>query len=185
MAPTTAEATQVAPAPLTALRHDQPPLEPAPFAVSRAPPAADILRASRAQLPPGADIPATIRIHLPNGSSQARFTTMAAVVQAAGFDDVRSARTPYSIRETQVRYFHPEDAAAAAIVADRTGAQIRDFTDYRPSPPPGSIEVWVAGRAAGGAASRGGGAFSLTQEVETFRAAVSDLLTSFPGANER
>ena len=63
--------------------------------------------------------------------------------------------TTVQVRETaatpsapQVRFFHAEDAARAAQVAAQLpepGAawDVRDFTGFRPSPSPGSIEVWL------------------------------------------
>jgi hypothetical protein len=125
-------------------------------------------------------------VNLPSGTPQARFTNVAGLLQSAGFDDVRNARTPYTIRETQVRFFHPQDAEAAAIVAQETGAALRDFTGYRPLPALGSIEVWLAGQATPTQTARGSNAeFSLSLEVETFRAAVTDLFESFPFGNAR
>jgi hypothetical protein len=53
-----------------------------------------------------------------------------------------------TIRQTQVRYYHPEDAAAADLVAAAVGGPARDFTDFRPQPPAGTVEVWLEGELA-------------------------------------
>jgi hypothetical protein len=44
-----------------------------------------------------------------------------------------------------VRYYHPEDAAAADLVAGAVGGVARDFTDFRPQPAEGTVEVWLQG----------------------------------------
>jgi hypothetical protein len=35
----------------------------------------------------------------------------------------------------------------ALALAEALGAQARDFTDYRPRPRPGTVEMWLAGGA--------------------------------------
>jgi hypothetical protein len=47
-----------------------------------------------------------------------------------------------------VRYFHADDAGAAARLAGRLGRgwAIQDFRGYEPSPSPGTLEVWVPDR---------------------------------------
>ncbi|MBT8408286.1 MAG: hypothetical protein KJN93_01515 [Alphaproteobacteria bacterium] len=57
-------------------------------------------------------------------------------------------RVDFNVSQSQVRFFRAEDAAAARQMAETLGARARDFTDFRPSPPPGTIEVFLSGRAA-------------------------------------
>ena len=52
----------------------------------------------------------------------------------------------FTISETNIRYFHPADRAAAEDLAGALGARLRDFTGYSPSPPDGTIELWLAGK---------------------------------------
>ena len=52
----------------------------------------------------------------------------------------------FAISSDQVRYFYPEDAAAARALAEAIGARVRDFTDFRPQPEEGTIEVWMSGK---------------------------------------
>ncbi|MEM9031473.1 MAG: hypothetical protein AAGB18_02415 [Pseudomonadota bacterium] len=55
-------------------------------------------------------------------------------------------RVPVTIRENQVRLYHASDRDAAARVADATGAELRDFTEFQPRPPLGTVELWFAGQ---------------------------------------
>jgi hypothetical protein len=47
-----------------------------------------------------------------------------------------------------VRYFHAEDAPAAARLAGRLGRgwALQDFRSYEPLPSPGLLEVWLPDR---------------------------------------
>lgn len=51
-----------------------------------------------------------------------------------------------TIGDRNVRYFHEEDRASAAALAEHFGAQLRDFTSFRPAPLAGTVEVWMKGR---------------------------------------
>ena len=46
--------------------------------------------------------------------------------------------------ESEVRFFHPEDAPEAARIAAAVDATARDFSAYRPAPAPGTLDVWLA-----------------------------------------
>ncbi|MGR3661644.1 MAG: hypothetical protein ACU0CA_10740 [Paracoccaceae bacterium] len=72
----------------------------------------------------------------------------ATALQETGFIIEDPKQVNFTIRKNNVRYFHESDAAAARILADAVNAKARDFTGYRPSPPVGSIEVWLAGETA-------------------------------------
>jgi hypothetical protein len=63
--------------------------------------------------------------------------------------------SPFTIRETHVRFYHPEDRAAAEVLAAQFSAEARDFTAYSPRPEAGLLEVWLAGRAPGRGSGRG------------------------------
>ncbi|MGB3554314.1 MAG: hypothetical protein WBA25_06710 [Jannaschia sp.] len=52
----------------------------------------------------------------------------------------------FTIGETHLRYYHLADAPAAEEVSEALELPIRDFTDYRPSPRKGVVEIWMAGR---------------------------------------
>jgi len=69
---------------------------------------------------------------------------------AEGFDlpVVTVARVGYRISENQVRYYDSGTAAAAARLATTIGGVARDFTGSAADPPPGTLEVYLAGEAA-------------------------------------
>ena len=41
----------------------------------------------------------------------------------------------------EVRYFHAADRAAAAAVGYLAGVPVADYTSFRPTPPPGRLEL--------------------------------------------
>jgi hypothetical protein len=64
----------------------------------------------------------------------------------------------FTIRQSHVRYYHSRDAEFATILADAVGGPARDFTDFRPAPPAGTLEIWLSGQAAPrGTGTRSGG----------------------------
>jgi hypothetical protein len=73
-------------------------------------------------------------------------------LDAGGVGRVTSDAVNATILRTNVRFFYPEDAEAAervrALLGPEVGAETRDFTFYSPAPPPGTIELWLAGDAA-------------------------------------
>lgn len=100
-----------------------------------------------APAPAAASGQARVIIHYRAGSEAAREAAqaMAESLRAGGFElvDVRSA--PAVPAQRVVRYFHGDDAAAAARLAGRLGRgwAIQDFRAYEPSPEPQTLEVWV------------------------------------------
>lgn len=62
---------------------------------------------------------------------------------------VTTARVNYSVRQTQVRYYHSSDADSAAKVAEVIGGISRDFTGSASKTRPGHIEVYLAGTGSG------------------------------------
>lgn len=54
-------------------------------------------------------------------------------------------RVSITISRDQIRYFHSVDAAAAQALGATIGARVRDFTNLRPRPGVGTIEIWLAG----------------------------------------
>lgn len=101
---------------------------------------------------PMAQFPHRVVLHVPVSVTDDRLGDVTARLGAAGFTGDDPRRTGLSISESNVRYFHAEDADAAAVLADAIGAQARDFTNFSPAPPKGLIEIWLAGRGGQGAA---------------------------------
>ncbi len=56
-------------------------------------------------------------------------------------------RVNITISTSNVRYYHDTDADVALAIAEGIGAQVRDFTNFEPTPPEGLVEIWIAGRA--------------------------------------
>ncbi|MEQ5796468.1 hypothetical protein LZ686_17710 [Paracoccus sp. NFXS7] len=53
--------------------------------------------------------------------------------------------TPITVGETHVRYFHPQDRAAAEDMAAALDIDARDFVSFTPSPEEGYLELWLGG----------------------------------------
>lgn len=138
------------------------------------------------------DTTSTLRLHVPQKPAGPAAASATAALREAGFTDVVVARSPFTIRETQVRYYHKQDAGAAALAAGQTGALLRDFTGYAPKPALGVIEIWMAGSSPGaGTTTRPKTAGSDLAElnpgamVRSIGSAFSDLFRTFPHGNER
>jgi hypothetical protein len=73
---------------------------------------------------------------------------MAAQVREAGFDLNETRAVTATPSQRVVRYFHAEDAPAAARLAGRLGRgwALQDFRSYEPLPTPGLLEVWLPDR---------------------------------------
>lgn len=88
----------------------------------------------------------TLVVHAPAALTDAELATAADAFAAAGFDTIEPKSVDLTIKQTNVRYFSPEDEPAAATIAEALGAKLRDFTDFSPQPPDGTVEIWLAGR---------------------------------------
>jgi hypothetical protein len=84
--------------------------------------------------------------HTPNRSAPDQIDALRADAALAGFDLGEAHRQPLRIRDANVRYFHEEDRPIAALLAEATGAELRDFTWFRPQPAVGTLELWAEGR---------------------------------------
>ena len=73
---------------------------------------------------------------------------MATQVREAGFDLNETRAVTATPSQRVVRYFHAEDAPAAARLAGRLGRgwALQDFRSYEPLPSPGLLEVWLPDR---------------------------------------
>ena len=101
-------------------------------------------------LPAGSDV--RVILHAPRSVPDERVGLLADALGEAGVNaEVRAVNM--TITRDNVRFYHPEDREAASVVAQAMDADLRDFTDFTPSPPDGLIEVWVAGEEVGGSSS--------------------------------
>ncbi len=96
-------------------------------------------------------------VHVPVQTDGGAVAAALEALRSDGFAAITDQRTPLTISRTNVRYFNPEDAAAAAEIAARIGpllggeAIARDFTDAPQEISPGRIEIWIAGTSPGAA----------------------------------
>jgi hypothetical protein len=127
-------------------------------------PAVDALPPSPAPnvaAPPAAPAPPMSRLVVHHAAADreaaALARQLAEQLERAGLGAAEVAPVPFAIGTTSVRYFHAADRPDA----DRLVAAIRpllawnrraapstpiDFTDFRPLPRPGTIEIWLPGR---------------------------------------
>lgn len=96
---------------------------------------------------------ARVLVHYPPSATEAGAAAVQSL-QAAGVMQASAVQAGVSVSLTNIRYYHPEDRAAAfaisGILAPGAGdaaPEARDFTDFRPQPAAGVIEVWISGRA--------------------------------------
>ena len=94
--------------------------------------------------------PLRVTILAPTRVDRSIAEEIASGVQNDGHELVRVREVEYSISERNVRYFHERDRAAAARMAERYDAELRDFTWFQPKPLEGTAELWLAGRAPSG-----------------------------------
>ena len=85
-------------------------------------------------------------LNAPESVGKAELAALLERLGAGGFVLAEPNRVDLRIKSSNVRFFHPEDAAAAESVAAQLGARVRDFTSFSPAPPAGTIEVWLAGQ---------------------------------------
>ena len=97
-----------------------------------------------------------VRLYAPSKTSGEEVDHVAETVRGTGMSLPPIQRVGFNVSATHVRYFHDNEAAAAQELAERLGAQARDFTDFRPSPQNGSIEIYVAGNGVSAAPSSSG-----------------------------
>ena len=126
-------------------------LTPAPAPALRAPEPALALPAAPPALPaltPLGPRPERVTLHAPSALPEAEVETAAAALADAGFVSLDRARAGFPIARTHVRYYHAQDAAAAAALAAALPggqAEARDFTNAPQAAAPGRREVWLAG----------------------------------------
>ena len=100
--------------------------------------------------PPATDVakttsPLDLTILIPTESERAVAEEIAADAQARGHNLKVIKDVNLSISTANVRYFHAEDRAEAARLARTYGAEVKDFTWFRPSPEKGATEIWLSG----------------------------------------
>jgi len=101
-----------------------------------------------------------IALSAPSGADAAAVAAAMGALEDANPGSLTRADARVTISTANVRYFHATDRPAATEIAALLGAAlgsdpaIRDFTDFRPAPSKGAIEVWLPGEAPAATARR-------------------------------
>lgn len=144
------------PPPVTGIVADAAPTVPSPAALPAVGPPAPLSAVGSADPgptpagpppapPPAAGVQVSVLAAASAGTGKAE--AVARQIGAAGFEVVRTREVTLKITRTHVRYYHPQDAEAAAALAATMKAEARDFTSAKSPPPVGSVELWIAGAA--------------------------------------
>jgi hypothetical protein len=86
-----------------------------------------------------------VRLAVPQSVTDAEAEEIAGLLKKLGIGDSRVTRVGYKVSESHVRFYHRDDAPAAAALAGILGTEARDHTSFRPRPPDGMMEVFLAG----------------------------------------
>lgn len=100
---------------------------------------------------------ARVVVHFPPSAAGSAGTALEAL-RTAGVSEATSLPARFSVANANVRYYHAEDREAAQAIAAIVGGagdvpEARDFTNFRPKPNLGMIEVWLSGEAPAGKAT--------------------------------
>ncbi|WP_170324440.1 hypothetical protein [Ruegeria arenilitoris] len=88
---------------------------------------------------------AAFRLYAPNKLPQGAVDSVVAELTTTGHELSGAARVGYRVSESNVRFYHRQDAAKAAALAKDAGALLRDFTGARTKTPSGVVELYLAG----------------------------------------
>ena len=93
---------------------------------------------------------ARIVIHHGTPSAESAARRLGEAVEGEGLGGAELRRVDVDVSQANVRYFHPQDRAAAEAV-NRVlrragyGSDVQDFTEFDPPPSLGTVEVWLPG----------------------------------------
>ena len=94
-------------------------------------------------------ISADISLFIPTRVPEAATIEAIEILTQRKSGGIETARVNYTVRQTQVRFYHPADADNAAKAAEALGGVSRDFTGSASKTQPGRIEIYLAGSGAG------------------------------------
>jgi len=86
-----------------------------------------------------------IRLSAPTSLSDSRLDAYTEALGETGLVVGQANRVTFRVSANHVRYFHPDDREAARQLAISISGDLRDFTNFSPSPELGTIEIWLAG----------------------------------------
>ena len=90
-----------------------------------------------------------VSLFVPMGVANEASANAYKILSSGRTDVVTTARVGYSVKATQVRYYHSDDAELADQAAESLGGISRDFTNSGSKTRPGHIEVYLAGSGGG------------------------------------
>jgi hypothetical protein len=86
-----------------------------------------------------------VRLAVPQSVADAEAEEIAGLLKELGIGDSRVTRVGFKVTESHVRYYHRADAAGRRGAGRILGTEARDHTSFRPRPPDGTMEVFLAG----------------------------------------
>ncbi|MFQ5623192.1 MAG: hypothetical protein ACE5FS_07320, partial [Paracoccaceae bacterium] len=89
------------------------------------------------------------------GLDQGRVDAATTSLRASGYTIRQPKRVGFRIGRNHVRYYYARDAEIARTLSAAIGGVARDFTSFSPSPPKGTVEVWLAGEVPSSRIARG------------------------------
>ncbi|WP_170763556.1 hypothetical protein [Ruegeria lacuscaerulensis] len=89
---------------------------------------------------------AEFKLFAPGSLSVDAVDSVVASLVSTGHDFGGTARVGFGISQSNVRFYHKQDAAQAAALAKDAGAVLRDFTGSKTKTPSGIVELWLAGK---------------------------------------
>ncbi len=92
---------------------------------------------------------ASFRLYAPNKIPNDAVDSFVAELTTTGHELSGTARVGYKVSQSNVRFYHSQDAAKAAALAKDAGALLRDFTGSKSKTPTGVIELYLAGEGLG------------------------------------
>lgn len=98
-----------------------------------------------------------ISLNVPSRTSSIVLATLRSDAENLGVDVGKPRIVNFPVKSTHVRYFHSTDKDGANVLASAIGANAKDFTYFKPQPPKGYVELWVAGRAKPAATGKNSG----------------------------
>lgn len=89
---------------------------------------------------------AEFRLYAPNTLPQDAVDSVVADLTGTGHELNATARVGFRVSQSNVRFYHRQDAAKAADLAEDAGALLRDFTGANTKTPRGVVELYLAGK---------------------------------------
>ncbi len=89
---------------------------------------------------------AEFRLFAPDSVAVDAVNSVVASLAQTGHELRGSARVGFGIKQSNVRFYHRQDAPQARALAEDAGALLRDFTGAKSKTPIGVVELWLEGK---------------------------------------